>query len=151
MEENTTIQQGENTATPTIDVEKARAQLEDFEKRNTESLEAMKEGKGILTLEKPIEYDDEKITQLPYDFTELTGLEYADAMDSDPNSRQAYRITYRQGLALFARAAAKQIEQLDMKDIIERIGIADAVEGVQLATLFFNASTRAGRLRISKK
>ena len=48
-------------------------------------------------------------------------------------------------------AAAKQTEKVDTRDIIERIGMTDAVEAVQLATLFFSASTRAGRLRISKR
>ena len=72
-------------------------------------------------------------------------------MDSDVNANSTYKITYRQALALFAKAAAKQTDRLDMQDIISKIGVTDAVEGVQLATLFFNASTRAGRLRISKR
>ena len=72
-------------------------------------------------------------------------------MDSDPNAQQIYRITYRQALALFAKAASKQTDKIDMRDIIERMGMTDAVEAVQLATLFFSASTRAGRMRISKK
>ncbi|MBQ9407942.1 MAG: hypothetical protein IJU28_00930, partial [Clostridia bacterium] len=67
------------------------------------------------------------------------------------NSSAYHRITYRQALSLFAKAAAKQTEGVDMEDIVSRIGVTDAVEGVQLATLFFTASTRAGRLRISKK
>ena len=92
-----------------------------------------------------------EITELVYDFTEMTGLEYAAAMDNDANAQQIYRITYRQGLALFATAAAKQTEGVDMRDIMEGIGLTDAVEGVQLATSFFAASTRAGRLRITKK
>ena len=83
--------------------------------------------------------------------TYLTGMEYTDAMDSDPNAQQIYKITDRQALALFAKAAAKQTDKVDMRDIIERMGMTDAVIAVQLATLFFSASTRAGRLRISKK
>lgn len=67
------------------------------------------------------------------------------------NATGNYRITYRQALSLFAKAAAKQTDRLDMQDIVSQIGVTDAVEGVQLATLFFNASTRAGRLRISKR
>lgn len=131
--------------------ERVKTELEEIREKNRIALEAMGEGKGRLQLETPIPYNDEEITELPYDFTTLTGMEYADAMDKDPGAQQIYRITYRQGLALFATAAAKQISELDVRDIMERLGITDAVEGVQLATSFFAASTRAGRLRITKR
>lgn len=127
------------------------AQLEEIKRRSTEANSAIREGKGRLSLETPIKAGDTEITELVYDFNSLTGVEYTNAMDSDPNAMQIYKITYRQGLALFAAAAAKHTEKVDSRDIIERIGMTDAVEGVQLATLFFSASTRAGRLRISKK
>lgn len=127
------------------------ARMEEVKARTKEAQEAMGQGKGRLRLEKPIQSGDEEITELIYDFTEMTGVEYTDAMDSDQNAVGNYRITYRQALALFAKAAAKQTERLDMQDILAKIGVTDAVEAVQLATLFFNASTRAGRLRISKK
>ncbi len=126
-------------------------QLEEAKAKSREANEAMSEGKGRLRLETPILAGDENITELSYDFTSLTGMEYIDAMDTDQNATQIYRITYRQALALFATAAAKENDLLDMKDITSRIGATDAVEAVQLATLFFTASTRAGRLRISKK
>lgn len=126
-------------------------QMEEIKKRTKISNEAIKEGKGRLELEKPIFVRDKEIKELAYDFTVLTGMEYADAMDDDPQAQQAFRITYRQALSLFAKAAAKQTDDVDQKDILEQIGMTDAVEGVQLATLFFNASTRAGRLRISKR
>lgn len=128
-----------------------RARNEEIKKKNKEAQEAMIQGKGRLKLEKPILAMDEEVCELKYDFTEITGLEYANAMDSETAAMQPYRITYRQALALFAQAAAKQTEGMDMRDIIERIGITDAVEGVQLAMLFFSASTRAGHLRISKR
>lgn len=131
--------------------ERLRQQIEERRAKSKEANEAMIQGKGKLRLEKPILAGDEEVTELEYDFNELTGMEYADAMDSDPNAQQIYRITYRQGLALFAKAAAKQTSKIDMRDVMERIGVTDAVEAVQLATLFFSASTRAGRLRISKK
>lgn len=113
--------------------------------------EAMMEGKGRLKLEKPIRGGGEEITELVYDFTELTGLDYIDAMDGDPAAQQIFKITYRQALNLFARAAQKQTDGVDARDITEQIGMTDAVEAVQLATLFFSASARAGRLRISKR
>lgn len=128
-----------------------KKKMEEVRRRTEEAQIAMSQGKGRLQLETPIHSGDEEITELIYDFTALNGMEYTDAMDSDPNATGNYRITYRQALSLFAKAAAKQTERLDMQDIVSNIGVTDAVEGVQLATLFFNASTRAGRLRISKK
>lgn len=128
-----------------------KARIEEVRQKNKVANEVIGEGKGRLELETPITAGDEEITELAYDFTVLTGLEYTAAMDSDFQAQQIYRITYRQALALFAAAAAKQTPALDSRDILERIGMTDAVEGVQLATLFFTASTRAGRLRISKK
>ena len=139
----------ENQQEKTIELLKER--LQEYKIKSAEANEAIKEGKGRLRLETPITANDQEISELVYDFTDLTGMEYAAAMDSDPNAMQIFKITYRQGLALFATAAAKCTESVDMRDIIERIGMTDAVEGVQLATLFFSASTRAGRLRISKK
>lgn len=125
--------------------------VEEIKAKTKESQEVMSQGKGRLKLEKPLHARGKEIDELCYDFTVLTGMEYADAMDNDPNAQQIFRITYRQGLALFAKAAAKQTEDVDQRDILEQIGMTDAVEGVQLATLFFSASARAGRLRISKK
>jgi hypothetical protein len=132
-------------------LEQLKKNAEERRAKSKEAQEAMGQGKGRLRLETPILANDKEITELAYDFTEITGMEYTDAMDSDPNAMQIYKITYRQALALFAKAAAKQTEDVDMRDIIERIGVTDAVEGVQLATIFFTASTRAGRMRISKR
>ena len=126
--------------------------MEETRQKAKAANEAMSEGKGRLTLETPIKSGDKDITELKYDFTALTGLEYTDALDSDanmnPNAIQS--ITHKQALALFAKAAAKQTSGLDMQDIMTRIGATDAVKGVQLSKLFFVASTRAGFLRISK-
>ena len=129
----------------------ARKQMEEYRERAKVALEVIGEGKGRLRLETPIIAGDKEITELIYDFTEMTGLEYTAAMDSDPGAQQIYRITYRQGLALFATAAAKLTANVDTKDIMERMGVTDAVEAVQLSTSFFAASTRAGRMRLSKK
>ena len=142
----------ETGAAEAVDTEQAARELtRKLREKSRESLEAMKAGKGRLKLETPILAGDTQIDELVYDFTTLTGLEYTNAMDSDITAREVYRITNRQALALFAAAAARHTERVDAKDIIERIGMTDAVEGVQLATAFFLASTRAGRFRISKK
>lgn len=158
--EETTNEQAapEETKTPE-DEAKAREELqktirEGLEKQRAilkEANEAIGEGKGRLRLETPIRARDKEITELVYDFTTLKGIEYTDAMDSDPNANNAFNITRRQALALFAKAASKETEGVDMQDIVSQIGITDSVEGVQLAMLFFNASARAGRMRISKK
>lgn len=141
----------ENENQPEKTIELLKERLQEYKSKSAEATAAIKEGKGRLHLETPIVANDEEITELTYDFTNLTGMEYVAAMDSDPNAMQIFKITYRQGLALFATAAAKHTESVDSRDIMERIGMTDAVEGVQLATLFFSSSTRAGRLRISKK
>lgn len=132
--------------------EQMRKQAEEERAKLKESLEAMREGKGRLALETPILAGDKEINELTYDFTELTGLEYTEAMDASPNAGQSLSgLSYRQGLSLFAKAAAKQHEGLDMLDIVSRIGATDAAEAVELASIFFGASIRAGRKRISKK
>ena len=131
--------------------EEMKARMEEAREKTRIANEAIGQGKGRLALETPIIAGDEEITELVYDFTTLTGWEYADAMDKDPNAQQLYRITNRQALALFAAAAAKETDRLDARDIMERIGATDGAEGVHLATLFFIASMRAGRLRITKK
>ena len=135
--------------------EELRKQLQEeaekIKKRNIEADEIIKQGKGRLTLETPILSRDEEVKELQYDFTRLTGLEYTEAMDSDPTAQQIYRITYKQALSLYAKAAAKETDGLDARDIMQRIGVTDAVEGVQLATIFFTGSTRAGRMRILRR
>lgn len=136
-------------------LKKVREEIEERTKEIREKAkianEAMAEGKGKLKLEKPITAGDTEIEELVYDFNELSGLEFTEAMDSDMNAQQIFRITNKQALSLFAVAAAKQTPQLDKRDIIERIGMTDSVAATQIAILFFSASTRAGRMRISKK
>lgn len=77
---------------------KYKEQIEERKAKNKEAQAAMSEGKGRLKLETPIRAGDEEIEELIYDFNELTGIEYTDAMDSDINAQQIYRITYRQAL-----------------------------------------------------
>ena len=150
MQDNTADkQEDKNTEVEKIN-ELLRQKLSEKREKLRESDEAIREGKGVLKLETPIRAASEDIEELIYDFTDLTGMEYIDAMDTDPNAANAFKITNRQALALFAKAAAKKTDKVDMRDIIEQIGATDAVEGVQLAMLFFRASSTAGRMRISK-
>lgn len=98
--------------------------------------------KGTLELALPIRARSKDITKLHYDFTKLTGWEYADAMDSDPSARNVFVVTKKQAICLFAAAAAKVTTDVDAKDIKERIGLADAQRAVQVATLFLTTSAR---------
>lgn len=166
MEENKIIQQEAETEVvqeqPTeesTEEKKNKAEeakkiiLEKLEERKAKiktASEVMKEGRGVLKLETVLRSQSKDVTELAYDFTELTGMEYIDAMDADPNVQSAFSITNRQALALFAQAAAKKTPGMGMRDIMEQIGGTDAVEAVELAMLFFHASKRAGQLRISK-
>lgn len=124
--------------------------IEEIKRRSEEANEAIREGKGRLRLETPILSMDKKIEEVAYDFTKVTGMEYTAAMDADQSAQPGFKITYKQAFALFARAVAKETEGLDTKDVMERMGMMDAAEGVQLAANFFFASIRAARLRISK-
>lgn len=98
--------------------------------------------KGTLELATPIRARSKNINVLQYDFNQLTGWEYAEAMDSDASARNVFIVTKKQALCLFAVAAAKVTEDVDEKDIKERIGLADAQRAVQIATLFLTASAR---------
>ncbi len=129
----------------------AQEELEKLRKVILDTNEIIKTGMGRLRLEKPIRSRDHDVNELVYDFTDMTGIEYTEAMDGGLNAGRVYDITYRQALSLFAKAAAKQTDDVDAKDILEQIGMTDALEAVQLATLFFNASTQAGRMRISRR
>lgn len=144
------MEETKKAPTPEEIAEQRKKRSEEIKNRSQEATIAVGEGKGRLRLEVPIHAGEKEVTELVYDFTALTGLEYADAMDSMTGS-QPYQIAYKQGLALFAAAVAKQMDEFDARDIMERLSITDAVEGVQLATLFFNASARAGFLRILRR
>lgn len=106
-------------------------------------------GTGTMQLYTPIQDGQNRITELKWDFLALTGREYAEAMDMDPNARAAFSMTSKQALCLFAEAAAKATGGLDARDIRDRMGIMDAGKAIQLATVFFRYSSLAGDSRIS--
>lgn len=127
-----------------------KAATEAKEKPITDPNEQLRKlAKGKMQLETPIRAGGKDITELEYDFQKLTGWEYADAMDSDYSSSSMFRISNRQAFCLFAAAAGKVTPGIDATDIRERMGSTDAVKAVQLATIFFTASARAGNKRIS--
>ena len=106
---------------------------------------------GTLKLAAPFKSDGIEITELHYDFKAVTGVEFADAMDSD-NSRKSdsFRITGKQALALFAVAVEKCEEHVDKQDVLRGLSVEDAVAAIQAATLFFRAASQAGSLRTSR-
>lgn len=106
--------------------------------------------KGKMKLLTPIRANNKDHTELNFDFGALSGWDFVNAMDSDDTGKaNAFRITERQALSLFAAAAAKATDDIDAEDIKRRMGIEDCIKATQLATLFFNGSSRAGNLRIS--
>lgn len=108
---------------------------------------------GKFLLDVPFMSDDHEITELEYDFRALTGVEYANAMDSSNNSKgaDAFHLTDRQALALFAAAAAKKTKHVDKDDVLRGLSITDSIKVIQITTIFFVLSSRAGNLRIMKK
>ena len=107
--------------------------------------------RGKLKLFKPFLADDEEITELVYDFENLGGPEMVRAMDRGAqNGGNAFRITSEQALELFIASAGKETEGCDATDVRRGLSSVDAVKAVQLATVFFVASSQAGNARITK-
>ena len=120
------------------------------DKKQMDPMEMIRKwGTGTMQLYTPIQDGQNRITELKWDFLSLTGREYAEAMDMDPNARAAFSMTSKQALCLFAEAAAKATGGLDARDIRDRMGIMDAGKAIQLATVFFRFSSLAGDSRIS--
>ena len=107
---------------------------------------------GVFKLRKPIEDGGRVYEELKYDFTSLTAAELCRAIDSATDkAANVFNLTERQALALFAAAAAKETKGLDATDIRERLSAMDGVAAIRVATIFFDASFRAGSLRFSKE
>ena len=115
-----------------------------------EAAKAVRHGK--LTLAEPIMDGENEYNELEYDFGKLKGLELARALDFGDGPKDSFRLSDVQALNYFACAAAKCQKPggLDATDIRERIGGMDAIKAIQLATVFFRASSRAGDRRLSK-
>ncbi len=111
-------------------------------KKTADELAAQLE-KGEMKLLTPIRGGGKDIDTLKYDFTKLTAWEYAEALDSDAAAKDAFKMTKKQGISLFAAAVAKEMPELDARDVKERLGIKDGVQAVNLATVFFVSAQRA--------
>lgn len=107
--------------------------------------------RGTMILKNPMRAESTDITELKYDFSKLTGWEYVEAMDSDANARNVFKITTKQALCLFAMSAGKETPKIDATDIKQQISVVDAVKAVQLATVFLVTSTRDAKMSSSEK
>jgi len=101
--------------------------------------------RGTLKLTKAIRSRSEDVTELRYDFSKITGWEYVEAMDADRDATNILAMSSKQALCLFSVAAAHENDDLDARDIRERISAVDAMQATQLATLFTVTSARAAR------
>lgn len=113
------------------------------------SAETLSQGK--FKLRKPIRDGEKVYDELQYDFQALSAWELAKAIDAGTTGQSnVFRITDTQALSLFAAAAAKATAGLDATDIRERMGAADGLAAMRVASIFFNAFSLEGSLRFTK-
>lgn len=121
-----------DTQKPTFDPQAAREKL----------------SRGMLTLLHPIRARGRDVTELKYDFTNLTGMEYANAMASSRHA-DAFQINTMQAFHLFCATAEKENPDIAAVDIMRDLKAEDAVKAVQAAQIFFDLTSRAGNKRVS--
>jgi len=112
---------------------------------------------GKMELLSPIRAAGRDIKTVHWNFRNLTGWEYAQAMDMD-GSANPMKVSAKQALCLFAVSCAKEtkvidesgktIHPLDAMDVRQRLGIDDSMKAVQLAQVFFTSAVRAADKRI---
>lgn len=140
----------ENQNVETVSPEKNDAINKKSKPKLTPAELARMVSKGNMQLAVPIRASDKDITMLYFDFTKLTGWEFAQALDRDASGKtDAFRLTQMQALELFAAAAAKMTPDIDEEDIRRRMNIEDAVKAAQIAVSFFNFTSRAANARIT--
>lgn len=107
--------------------------------------------KGKLILFQPFISDNVEIKELVYDFENLDGIAMAKAMDRGaPNGANTFRLTAEQALELFIASAGKETDGVDATDVRRGLSSVDSVKAIQLATVFFVASSQGGNARITK-
>ncbi len=105
--------------------------------------------KGVMKLVDPFSIGSETYEELEWDFTKISGWDYAAACDIDTNKPNVFRLSQVQALALFAKAVNK-CSTLDWQDVMNSISGADAINAIQTATVFFVSAGRR-RDRLSTK
>ena len=106
--------------------------------------ELRKSSMGTLKLTFPIRAASEDVNELKYDVCDLTSLEMMEALDKG-GTINLIGISNTQALYLFATTAAKCNKKVDFEDVCSRLSGADAIKAVQLAKLFYVASSRRVR------
>ena len=107
--------------------------------------------RGKFTLMDTIRAGGKDITEVSYDFHMLDSNDVMNALDSDPSSYNSAHTTSKQAFALFAAAVAKIRDQgVDATDLRTRMSSVDALNAIQIARAFYNASVRRGALSISE-
>lgn len=129
------------------DTEPKEAQKQQAPKDPAEDLR--RNSRGTLPLTFPIRAASTDVTELQYDFCDLTSLEMMEALDKD-GTVNLIGISNHQALYLFAATAAKCNEKVDENDVITRMSAADAVKAVTLAKLFYVASSRRAKRNTSR-
>ena len=138
------------TETDEASAEASKAELKEVREATLQKMEDIvkQASTGTLKLSVPFKSDGIVITELHYNFKAVTGLEFADAMDSDFSRKSdSFRITGKQAIALFAVAVEKCEEHVDRQDVLRGLSAEDSVAAIQAATLFFRAASQAGNLR----
>lgn len=111
--------------------------------------------RGSIKLLVPLRASNVDFTELEYDYLALKNEEYANAMDADrdPMSRNAFRVSVKQGLALFAVAVDKVMatKGVDKNDVLERLSTPDTIRAAQISSSFFASVSRAGNLLSTNK
>ena len=152
----------ENQAKALLDGERQEGGERDEGKKQepmTNPIDQLRElTRGSLKLMRPIRAMGQDVTELRFDFCDLTSREMMEALDSVMVNNM-FAISNEQAMALFAATAAKnapmiekgamKVSLYDAKDILTMSAV-DAVKAVQLAKLFYSASSQAGNKNISK-
>jgi len=129
-------------------VDTAKAVTGDDEAAAVEAVRTLSIGK--LVLAQPVTHAGKEYTELAYDLGSLTGWDYVKAMDSDPNNNNIFRLSATQAMSLLGMAIHKAMPQISALEASDLLGMADSINGVRIATVFFVASTRAANKRISR-
>ena len=152
----------EKKADALLDGTSARQEESQEKKTISDPAEQLRElCRGTLKLMNPIRAHSQDVTEIRFDFCGLNGMDMMDALDSVPTVNNMFGITNKQAMALFAATAEKCAPQVsdggittrlyDAKDVKSRMSAADAIKAMQLAKLFYNASSQAGNNNISRE
>lgn len=108
-------------------------------------MEKLAKAEGVMPLTEPITGRDKTLTELRYDFSKISGWEYVEAMDMDKSATNAFKMTNKQALCLFAAAVSKVMDEVDATDVRTRLGMMDSRNAVSITVSFLAASAQVGK------